>query len=376
MPPGKASTTARERARASLTTEIKEEARRHLAQVGADALSLRAVARELGMASSALYRYFPSKDDLLTALIIDAYDAVGEVTEAAMDAAGPGQSVPPRARWLAGCHAIRAWALAHPHEYALIYGSPVPGYRAPDATIGPASRVPLALISLLGDVPAAGDQGALATGETGNGVLAEQAAAVAAGLGGSVRPEALVRGILAWTQLFGMISFELFGQFARTFEPADELFEYAVVQMAQLVGLLSVAGRRALLRNHLSPRRTLPPPAPGPPAPRPPTPRRGHPAADTRPADTRPADTPCNNRPARPHRRCHHCPRGTPRAAAAPPCTVSRQHNSIYRRLLQFRRILYAIASKILRNNKILRHNGSPAAPAPGRPALRAFTGS
>src|SRR5215469_13797377 len=116
---GKRSATARERARAQLTREIKEEARRQLAQVGADALSLRAVARELGLVSSALYRYFPSKDDLLTALIIDAYDTVGEVAETAMRAAGP---QPSRARWLAACHAIRAWALAHPHEYALIYG--------------------------------------------------------------------------------------------------------------------------------------------------------------------------------------------------------------------------------------------------------------
>ena len=234
MAPGKASATARERARASLTADIKEEARRQLAQVGADALSLRAVARELGMVSSALYRYFPSKDDLLTALIIDAYDAVGDVAETAVGTPGSG---PPRDRWLAGCRAIRAWALAHPHEYALIYGSPVPGYRAPDATIGPASRVPLALISVLGDVPAgpAGDE--VAVHEPARGVLAGQAAEVVAALGGFVRPEVLLRGVLAWTQLFGMISFELFGQFARTFEPADALFEYAVVRMGQLTGL-------------------------------------------------------------------------------------------------------------------------------------------
>jgi AcrR family transcriptional regulator len=274
MAPGKASAsvTARQRARASLTADIKEEARSQLAAVGADALSLRAVARELGLVSSALYRYFPSKDDLLTALIIDAYDAVGEVAETAVHAAGPR---PPRARWLAACHAIRAWALAHPHEYALIYGSPVPGYRAPEATIGPASRVPLALISVLGEVPAGDSADPFSTGETGrkpdggpaaagggegaggggegaggkgSSVLAGQAAAVTAALGLSVRPEVLLRGVLAWTQLFGMISFELFGQFARTFEPADELFEYAVVRMAQLVGLLVMrldSGRNA-----------------------------------------------------------------------------------------------------------------------------------
>ncbi|MGB6617571.1 MAG: TetR/AcrR family transcriptional regulator, partial [Trebonia sp.] len=152
MSPVKASPTARERARAELTREITEEARRQLAETGAQGLSLRAVARELGMVSSALYRYFPSRDDLLTALIIDAYDALGEVAETAIAAGAR-----PRVRWLAACHAIRGWALAHPHEYSLIYGSPVPGYRAPQATVGPASRVPLAFMGVLRDAVASGD---------------------------------------------------------------------------------------------------------------------------------------------------------------------------------------------------------------------------
>ncbi|HVT66303.1 MAG TPA: helix-turn-helix domain-containing protein, partial [Trebonia sp.] len=82
--------TARERARAELTREIKEEARRQLAAVGADGLSLRAVARELGMVSSALYRYYPSRDDLLTALIIDAYNALGDAAERAIAATTAG----------------------------------------------------------------------------------------------------------------------------------------------------------------------------------------------------------------------------------------------------------------------------------------------
>src|SRR6185437_16774203 len=125
----KATQNARERARAQLTREIKEEARRQLAAGGAQQLSLRAVARELGMVSSALYRYFPSRDELLTALIIDAYDALAAAAEAA-------SAEPPdaRGRWRAACGAVRNWARAHPHEYALIYGSPVPGYQAPQAT--------------------------------------------------------------------------------------------------------------------------------------------------------------------------------------------------------------------------------------------------
>src|ERR671922_170427 len=80
---------ARARARLQVTAAIKDEARRQLAAEGAAKLSLRAVARELGMVSSALYRYFPSRDDLLTALIIDAYDAVGEAAESTLADAGP-----------------------------------------------------------------------------------------------------------------------------------------------------------------------------------------------------------------------------------------------------------------------------------------------
>src|ERR1700753_3724645 len=133
-----ASQTARQRARAELTREIKQEARRQLGAAGAQQLSLRAVARQLGMVSSALYRYFPSRDDLLTALIIDAYDALGARAEKAFDQAA---SPDARGRWRAVCQAVRSWAISHPHEYALIYGSPVPGYQAPQETVAPAGRV-------------------------------------------------------------------------------------------------------------------------------------------------------------------------------------------------------------------------------------------
>src|SRR3954465_4125271 len=83
------SPTARERVRAELTAEITDAARRQLASVGAAGLSLRAVARELGMASSALYRYFPSRDELLTRLIVDGYDDLGAAGEAADDPSRP-----------------------------------------------------------------------------------------------------------------------------------------------------------------------------------------------------------------------------------------------------------------------------------------------
>jgi len=242
--------TARQRARAELTREITEEARRQLAATGANGLSLRAVARELGMVSSALYRYYPSRDDLLTALIIDAYNSIGEAAETAVADTGGGAGGGAgggRARWLAACHAIRAWALDRPHEYALIYGSPVPGYRAPEATIGPAARVPLAFVGVLAAAITGGEVTADADGGAGalTGALADQAAALSAALAldpsapnaAVVPPGLLVRGVAAWTQLFGMISFELFGQFVGSFEPADAFFAHAIAQSATLVGL-------------------------------------------------------------------------------------------------------------------------------------------
>jgi len=229
--------TARERARAELTREIKEGARRQLAATGADGISLRAVARELGMASSALYRYYPSRDDLLTALIIDAYNALGEAAERAIARATSGQ-----ARWIAACGAIRDWARSNPYEYALIYGSPVAGYRAPQATVGPASRVPLAFVGVLAAAAASGELAAPAAGGAQalpvDGELAAQAASITAALAvPEAPPDAIVRAVIAWTQLFGMISFELFGQFVGSFDPPDALFAHAVAQQAAFVGL-------------------------------------------------------------------------------------------------------------------------------------------
>jgi AcrR family transcriptional regulator len=229
-----ASRTARERARAELTQEIKQEARRQLAAEGAQRLSLRAVARELGMVSSALYRYFPSRDDLLTALIIDAYESIAARVEAA-DAARPPAHL--RGRWRAMSHAVRDWALARPHEYALLYGSPVPGYSAPAETIVPAARVPIALVKLTRDAWAAGTLAPAAEHAPLTPALAQQVEQVAATAAPGLPGPVLARCAIGWTQLYGMISFELFGHLVGSVDPADEFFAYAVELMADLLGL-------------------------------------------------------------------------------------------------------------------------------------------
>ncbi len=230
--PGNAPQGIRARARAELLADVSRIARSHLAESGAAQLSVRAIARELGLASSALYRYFPSRDALLTQLIIEAYDELGESVElaaAAVDRDDLGQ------RFGSICHAVRDWARANPHEFALIYGSPVIGYAAPDDTIASALRVARVLIDLAADVPA--DGLVLRTPGPLNNTLVEQltAANVLAGVDADL--DVLVLGVELWAQLFGFVSFELFGSFKNAFEPADALFDHQIDMAIRAFGL-------------------------------------------------------------------------------------------------------------------------------------------
>jgi AcrR family transcriptional regulator len=222
-----ASATARARARSSLTEEIKSTARRHLAENGAAGLSLRAVARELGMVSSAVYRYFSSRDELLTALIVDAFDAVGEAAEEAV------QNQPQKigSRWLALARAIRAWALAHPHDYALIYGSPVPGYRAPTQTITPATRVTLVGLTIVSDGVASGEIDTDPTQPVPRTVHAGLAR-IRDELAPDVPDEVLGRTLLVWTTMFGSISYELFGHLNGVIDNYDVFFDHQMRRAA------------------------------------------------------------------------------------------------------------------------------------------------
>ena len=232
--------TARQRARVEITREILDTARGHLARDGAPALSLRAVARDCGMVSSAIYRYVPSRDDLLTMLIVNAYDSIGSAVEAA-EAPVPRRSH--QARFLTVCHAVRAWAIANPHEYALIFGSPVPGYVAPTDTIGPATRVPVVLMTILVDLHAGG---ATPAAQPVPRDVAAAISAVRTFTGGTVPNDLLLRGLAAWATLLGSISLELFGHLHDVVDedPAARaaFFDHQVRRMADGLGLTS-AGR-------------------------------------------------------------------------------------------------------------------------------------
>jgi AcrR family transcriptional regulator len=133
---GVAPLSRRARLQRETTDEIKALAREQLRVEGPAGFSLRAIARDMGMASSAVYRYFPSREVLVTALCADAYDSLGEAVEAA---AGRPQAHEYLSRWWAISHGIRDWALAHSSEFGLIFGAPVPGHQADVRETGPAS---------------------------------------------------------------------------------------------------------------------------------------------------------------------------------------------------------------------------------------------
>jgi len=227
--------TARQRARAEIMSEILREGRLHLARDGAAALSLRAIARDLGMVSSAVYRYVPNRDALLTMLIIDAYDTVGAAVEEADRACARENYL---GRFLAACRAVRTWAEQNPHEYALIYGSPVPGYAAPEDTIAPATRVPVVLLTILVDLTVAG---AAPKPESVSAEVADSLAPMIAFTGGLVSADLLLRGLSSWGTLLGTISLELFGHLhnvvAEDPEQRTAFFDHQMRQVAVTLGL-------------------------------------------------------------------------------------------------------------------------------------------
>lgn len=221
----------RAQARILQIERIKSTSRRLLAEKGAPGLSLREVAREMGVVSSALYRYFPTRDDLLTALIVDAYNDLGVFAERAALRVPRGES---RRQFSAAASAIRKWAKTNPNEYALLYGSPVPGYEAPQFTVEPAARVALVLGSIVAD---AWQQSSAGAGEDDDGsamrglLETRNLDEVMPGVPESVRALSL----MVWSQIFGCVSFELFGHYKGSVRNAKRFFAFVVDEAANLV---------------------------------------------------------------------------------------------------------------------------------------------
>jgi AcrR family transcriptional regulator len=213
--------TARARARDAVLADLTAAAGRHLAEVGPAALSVRAVARELGMPSSGVYRYVASRYELLTLVIVDAYDRLGRAVEEAVERDGSDG----RACLLAGVHAVRAWAHDHPQHYALLYGTPVPGYAAPETTIAPASRLYAALLRPLQGVEPI-ESVVVA------GTLASDVQAVIDQLALDISPETVTVALELWATMFGMVSIEQFGHLRSTIADLDTWFTEGMARAA------------------------------------------------------------------------------------------------------------------------------------------------
>ncbi|EME58824.1 TetR/AcrR family transcriptional regulator [Amycolatopsis decaplanina] len=205
--------TSRERYRAQVRAEIKRHAWEQLATTGVSALSLNAIAKHVGMSGPALYRYFPSRDDLITDLIRDAYRSLADAVQAA---AGPGGVAEV-------AYAIREWALADPQRYLFLYGTPIPGYRAP----GDTTEISNEIMAVLLQVHAADPDDGCATAFDGH--LGEHRE-WAGGL--PVSSAVLRRAVTFWTRIHGVLSLELAGHFAGMgFDPAV-LFAAELAQLS------------------------------------------------------------------------------------------------------------------------------------------------
>jgi AcrR family transcriptional regulator len=208
--------TMRDRYRAQVRAEVKQAALRQLAQSGPAGLSVSAIGKELGVSGPALYRYFASRDELLTELVIDAYDDLADALRAATTDA-PGQQ--PQARFEALARGYRSWALAQPHRYRLLFGPPLPGYDAHAQRLVAASEAAMNLLlgvlrELRTRTPAPPAQ-----------PLAAQLTAWAQTHAFDVDPAVALRAVLIWSRLHGLVSLEIAGNFASMGIDPGQLFE-------------------------------------------------------------------------------------------------------------------------------------------------------
>ena len=211
-------------------------ARAHAAREGAAALSLRAVARDLGMTSSAIYRYVASREELITLLVLDSYGSVAHVWETA-DRSAAAAGADAGGRWLAVCRAFRRWALENLHEYALIYGSPIPGYHAPAETIPVAIRMWRVTIGIMDTAISSGALRPPANPFDVRGLVSDEVLAVAGGAPAAPFQDSSVRTLALFSSLIGTVSADIFGHFQGFSHRPDRVFDLVVATAAQGVGL-------------------------------------------------------------------------------------------------------------------------------------------
>ncbi len=235
----------RDRVRAATTREIKQVARRILVEQGPDSVSLRAIAREMGMTAPALYRYFGSHEELLRNVIGDIYLEITSDIQAAIDAAaddGIG------AKLMAAAREFRTWSLGHKREFGLLFGAPLPGLDLNHTDIADEcgqkfSGTFLALYIELWNnrsfpvlAPEEIDPGLRSQLEryresAGANGLFLQAAAAALPVG------AVLSFVYCWVRLYGMVSLEVFGHLGWVLDDSGPMFEMMLTELLPVLGL-------------------------------------------------------------------------------------------------------------------------------------------
>jgi AcrR family transcriptional regulator len=206
----------RERYRTETRDEAKRIALRQLAESGQEGLSLNAIARELGMTGPALYRYFASRDELLTALIVDAYEDFGAaIARAVLQCRS--RLAGTRLRALA--HGFRDWAIAEPHRYLLLFGTPFPGYHAPEEATEAARRSMVSVMEVMIEMHNTRPPTRLPRTKLDRQL--ESGPWVPEAVRGRAPGRVLADALLSWSRIHGLVSLEVNGQFApMEFDPA------------------------------------------------------------------------------------------------------------------------------------------------------------
>ena len=207
----------REQRHPDLQTAIKDTAWKQISEFGAPALNLRAIARNLGITAPSIYNYFPSRDDLVTTLIVDAYNSLAEAQEAALESSSA-DSLSTQLFSLG--IAYRNWAVTYPQRYQLIFGTPIPNYRAPDdVTVPAATRALVPLIKVIEDLNRA------------NALRTERLTVMSPKLESMLRSwqkveggsdlETLYLALVIWSRVHGLVGLEIGNQFPPFIDPAE-----------------------------------------------------------------------------------------------------------------------------------------------------------
>ncbi|WP_395295274.1 WHG domain-containing protein [Kitasatospora hibisci] len=219
-----------------LAAAIKASARELLVKLGAGGLSLDGVARAGGFAAAEVSAVFPERDDLLTALIIDAYNESAAAMERAdQDAREAGASS--GARFLAVTRALREWSFANTGEFTLIYGSPVPGYHAPQDTVPAAARTPAVMAGIVRSALEAGELTPPRRPLPGPSLLLPEAVQLFGGAPGAPFADVIERGIVLWSNLIGLLVFQVFSRTHDSVRDEPAFFDFAIAVAAESIGL-------------------------------------------------------------------------------------------------------------------------------------------